>query len=109
MLLCLVVCLTLLASFFLPSHLSLKLTCIAHLSNSKHEYSLAFIDFIERPVAGYPQSEDSGAKVEVYLGRATSARSWNWKIYRRNSVTVLSMSLWSSLPLTRGTYVGSEG
>ena len=99
-------CLFDLACFFLPSFSSLIKTCIPHLSNSKRKYSLAFIDFIERPVAGYPRSEDSGAKVEVYLGRATSARSWNWKIYKCNFVTVLSTSLWSSLPLTRGRIRG---
>ena len=30
---------------------------------------------IERPGAGYPRSEGSGAKFEVYLGRATVARA----------------------------------
>ena len=59
-----------------------------------------------RPGAGYPRSEGSGAKFEVYLGIATAAREQNWKIYRRNSVTTLSVSLWSSLPLTGGRVIG---
>ena len=42
------------------------------LSKSKYE---SFMDFIERPGAGYSQSEGSGAKFEVYLGRATAARA----------------------------------
>ena len=33
------------------------------------------MDFIERPGAGYPLSEGSGAKFEVYLGTATAARA----------------------------------
>ena len=35
----------------------------------------SFIDFIQRPGAGYPQSEGSGAKFEVSLGRATAVRA----------------------------------
>ena len=42
------------------------------LSNSKRE---SFIDLIERPGAGYPRSEGSGAKFEVSLGRATAVRA----------------------------------
>ena len=42
-------------------------TCSAHLSNSKRE------SFIE--AWSYPRSEGSGAKFEVYLGKAISARA----------------------------------
>ena len=33
------------------------------------------MDFIERPGAGYQRYEGSGAKFEIYLGRATAARA----------------------------------
>ena len=52
--------------------IAIRYTCSAHLSNSKHEL---FMDFIERPGAGYQRSEGSGAKFEMYLGRATAARA----------------------------------
>ena len=71
-------------------------TCNARLSNSKCE---SFID----AWSGYPRSEGSGAKFEVYLGIAAAARAL---IYRRNFVTTLSVSLWSSLPLTGCRIIG---
>ena len=52
--------------------MAVRCTCSARLSNSKRE---SFIDFMERPGAGYPRSESSGVKFEVYLGRATAARA----------------------------------
>ena len=50
--------------------ITVRCTCSARLLNSKRE---SFIDFIKRPGAGYPRSEGTGAKFEVYLGRATAA------------------------------------
>ena len=80
-------------------------TYSVRLSNSKRE---SFIDFIERLGASYPQSEGSGAKPEVYLVSATAALALrgNWKLYRRNFVTGLSVSLWRCLLLIGGRIIG---
>ena len=48
-----------------------------------------------RPGAGYPRSEGSGAKFEVYLGRATAARAIQAELedIQTHHVTALSVSL----------------
>ena len=50
---------------------TVRCACNTRLSNSKRE---SFIDFIERPGVGYPRSEGSGAKLEIYLGTAAAAK-----------------------------------
>ena len=74
---------------------------------------------LSRPGAGYPRSEGSGAKFEVYLifrnsysCQSPKSRTGRYvdatpsPLCRRNSVTTLSVSLWSSLPLTGDRIIG---
>ena len=51
------------------------------------------MDFIERPGAGYSQSEGSGAKFEVYLGRATAARALRVELNRNKQIIIKSSLL----------------
>ena len=67
---------------------------------------------LSRPGAGYPRSEGSGAKFEVYLGiaifscQSPKSRTGRYADATPSPLSKYAVSLWSSLPLTGDRIIG---